>query len=76
MGVLVRAVGETDRMLLGHRMSRGSQPYRQAGGRQPGPSLDAMLRGRSSMGNPMDVQRRAQKKVKPKRDLAAWLLEP
>lgn len=63
-------------MLYAHKMARSTQPYKRAGGRAPGMSLDMMLAGRSSMGNPMDAVRGAQKKRKRKRDLASWLLEP
>ena len=66
-------------MLLAHRQARMSQPYTRSGGRGPGPTLDAMLRGGSSLGNPMDAQRGAQRGTKRKRkrrDLASWLLEP
>lgn len=37
--------------------TRSTQPYRQ-GAREPGPALDAMLRGRDSQGhNPKDLER-------------------
>jgi hypothetical protein len=43
----------------------GIQPYAQAGGREPGPALTAMLAGRTAGGiNPMDVQRRSQSMAK------------
>jgi hypothetical protein len=66
-------------MLLAHKQARMTQPYRRAGGRGPGLTLDAMLRGGSSMGNPMDAQRGAMKargRRRKRRDLASWLLEP
>ncbi len=66
-------------MLYAHRQARSTQPYRRAGGRGPGLTLDAMLRGESSMGNPMDAQRQAMRGTRRKRkrrDLASFLLEP
>ena len=39
----------------------GYQPYAREGGREPGPTLGAMLAGESSMGNPQDVNRQTQK---------------
>lgn len=43
----------------------GIQPYTQAGGRDPGPALNAMLAGTTLFGtNPMDFQRAAQKGAK------------
>lgn len=66
-------------MLLAHKQARMSQPYTRAGGRSPGPTLDMMLAGRSSLGNPMDAQRGAMKargRRRKRRDLAAFLLEP
>lgn len=43
----------------------GVQPYTQAGGRPPGPALDAMLAGRTLFGiNPMDAVRGSQSMAK------------
>jgi hypothetical protein len=43
----------------------GVQPYTQAGGREPGPALMAMLAGRTAGGfNPMDAQRSSQAMAK------------
>lgn len=66
-------------MLYAHKMARSTQPYKRAGGRSPGLTLDMMLAGKSAMGNPMDAQRnalRGSKRRRAKRDLASWLLEP
>jgi hypothetical protein len=66
-------------MLYAHKVARSTQPYKRAGGRSPGLTLDAMLQGRSSLGNPMDAQRQAMrgsKRRRGKRDLASFLLEP
>lgn len=43
----------------------GVQPYTQAGGREPGPALLAMLAGRTAGGfNPQDVRRQSQAMAK------------
>jgi hypothetical protein len=40
-----------------------AQPYRKGKGREPGPALDAMQRGRTSSGfNPQDAVRAMMKK--------------
>jgi hypothetical protein len=46
----------------------GHQPFSKEGGRMPGPSLMAMLAGRTSGGqNPMDAKRAMQKTARRRR---------
>lgn len=50
-------------MIGGVKPTRLTQPYRR-GARQPGPALNAMLKGRTSAGyNPMDAKRNVQSLV-------------
>lgn len=41
--------------------SRRSQPYRKAPGREPGPVLNMMRKGKGPYGNPADDLRRQRK---------------
>lgn len=50
---------------------RGTQPMRRAGGRMPGPSLDAAMRGRPAyLPNPQDLLRGTLRQRKRRNTLA------
>jgi hypothetical protein len=51
-----------DQILRGRKLRGRAQPYRKRRPRQPGPTLEAMLRGRSMFGpNPADWRRERDK---------------
>lgn len=53
-----------------------AQPYRRAGGRQPGLALDNMLRGAPVfMSNPANPPKRMTRRRRRQRDLVDWLLQ-